>query len=113
MSLSSLLFLLLTSPGLTVGEGPLVAAVSDVSVPCRFLSASLFNLLNWGGHTQAHAGEQKISEFTTARHEPRRAWRVSAYLFSVLVQFVDLLSLPLHFQQQPLLLPVQLFSLLG
>lgn len=76
MSLSSLRFLLLISPGLTVGEGPLVAAAGDVSVPC-FLSASFFNLLNWGTQTQTKKKEKEtqISESSIVWLWVRRAER--------------------------------------
>lgn len=75
MSLSSLRFLLLISPGLTVGEGPLVAAAGDFSVPC-FLSASFFNLLNWGTQTWTKKEtETQISEANIVWLWVRRAQR--------------------------------------
>lgn len=39
-------------------------------------------------------------------------FRVNTHLFSVFVEFTDLLSFPLHFQKQLLLLPLKLSSFL-
>lgn len=117
MSLSSLRFLFLLSPCLHVTDPSERALVDTVEVTVTSFPllglrlASFLNFLIWG--VKQEKGEESQEQTLTVRLCVK--WIAvceRTYLCFVSVQLADLLSFALHFQQQPLLLPVKFFPLL-